>query len=662
MNFSKTFTPFTNARRALICATLIAGYVHADDMADTPEFAHAMQIETAVIDDFPVVLQYGEIRPDFNDRANSSDRLRTSLDGAWKFSFDPETRGMAEEWYSTMNIDDWTAVTVPHCWDMMPGGRFWDWSDRSVTNPPHYDGAAWYRKDFTLRPEKDRQYRLEFLGVQQRARVFLNGELLAKHEGGGQPFSVNITKSIRSGNNTLAVQVIRLTNYTAKKDGKGFDELRPVHTQHPKAPDNWPYAGISRSVTLVSENAVNIRKTQIRTIEGRLEAAVCIENYDTSVRTVEVSIASAALGTSPAPQTVRLEPNQKRVLRFTAPIKEDAKQWSTESPAIQQLSSTLKEGTRQIDSLQTRFGIRTFETKGASFELNGKPIFLKGVSFYEEHPDRGHALTEKDHEDYFRLSKEADANFIRLHVRQRAPYVYELADKLGVLICGEWGGFWYNEKSMRAQSQDDRSIYHSLERCAVWDLMNHPSVVLWGTHNEAHQFCPEYEDFLKAGNAIAKQLDWQKRPITWAAWHPTKGQPKFEYADAVGFNEYRGAMDPFEDLDPDMREATEQNPNKPLIIMENGAWSYHGWRGPKDKVSTEDWHADLLRRQHEVLTQHMPPLSGYTIWLLLDYRSRKTYTGNEHSNGWSRMGLYNELGQPKLARDVFRDLKWEPQN
>lgn len=662
MIFPNTPPPFTNALRALICATFIAGHVHANDMADAPDFAHAMQIETAIIDDFPVVLQYGEIRPDFNDRANDNERMRTSLDGAWKFSFDPQALGMAEQWYKESNLDDWTAITVPHCWDMMPGGRFWDWSDRTVTNPPHYDGAAWYRKDFLLRPEKGRQYRLEFLGVQQRARVFLNGELLAKHEGGGQPFSVNVTKAIRSGNNALAVQVIRLTNYTEKEDGKGFKELRPVHTQHPKAPDNWPYAGISRSVTLISENAVNIRKTQIRTVEGRLEAAVCIENYDTLPRTVDVSIASSALSASPVPQTVHLEPNQKRVLRFAAPLIEGAKRWSPESPSVQQLSSTLIEDSRQIDSLQTRFGIRTFETKGTSFELNGKATFLKGVSFYEEHPERGHALTNEDHEDYFRLSEDAGANFIRLHVRQRAPYVYELADKLGFLICGEWGGFWYTEKSMRAQSQDDQSIYHSLERCAVWDLMNHPSVVLWGTHNESHQFCPEYEDFLKAGNAIIKQLDWQKRPITWAAWHPTKGQPKFEYADAVGFNEYRGAMDPFEDLDPDMRQATEENPNKPLIIMENGAWSYYGWRGPKDKKSTEDWHADLIRRQNEVLTQHMPPLSGYTIWLLLDYRSRKTYTGNKHSDGWSRMGLYSESGQPKLARDVFRDLKWEPQN
>lgn len=108
--------------------------MNANDMADTSEFAHAMQIKTAMIDDFPVVLQHGKIRPALNDRTNSSDRQRTSLVGAWKFSFDPEAQGMAEEWYFKSNLDDWTAVTVPHCWDMMPGGRVWGFT-MSLDNP-----------------------------------------------------------------------------------------------------------------------------------------------------------------------------------------------------------------------------------------------------------------------------------------------------------------------------------------------------------------------------------------------------------------------------------------------------------------------------------------------------------------------------------------------
>ena len=62
--------------------------------------------------------------------------------------------------------------------------------------------------------------------------------------GGGQPFSIDVTGKLLEGANVIAVKVIRLPNYRKKAAGDGFDELRYVHTAHPKAPDNWPYAGI----------------------------------------------------------------------------------------------------------------------------------------------------------------------------------------------------------------------------------------------------------------------------------------------------------------------------------------------------------------------------------------------------------------------------------
>ncbi|MBK1826764.1 sugar-binding domain-containing protein [Haloferula rosea] len=620
----------------------------ANDLADTPEFAHAMGIETRTLNGLPVVFHYDRIRPDFEDRADNPFRVRKSLDGPWEFRFDPANTGLQGK-------EAWTQVSVPHCWDNMPGGRFWDWSDRTANNPPMYDGAAWYRRDFEHKGEEGKAHRLEFLGVPHRVRVFLNGQLLARHEGGGQPFSIDATPALLDGTNTLAVQIIRLPNFRPKKDESGFDEIEYVHTRHPKAPDNWPYAGIPRSVSLISENPLTIRKAQIRTRDGKLEAAVCVSNHGQQRRAGQVRIVSAAIAL-PAPKAFDLQPGAHAVIRFSTPIKPGAGLWAPGAPNLHQLLTTLEIDGSPADQLQTTFGIRKFEIRGNTFVLNGKPVFLKGVAFYEEHRSRGNALTRQDHEDFFKLTRDADANFIRLHVAERHPWTYQMADRDGIMLCGEWGGFWYKEKSMDQQTKDPKSIYQSLGRCALWDLMNHPSVVIWGTHNESHQFCPEYEPFVEMGKELVRQHDWHQRPMTWAAWHPHKGSPHFEHSDAVGFNEYRGAMDPFEDLDPDLKRVTKENPGKPLIIMENGGWSVLGKRGRKNQKGTEDWHADLLRRQYEVLNQHTPPLSGYTYWLLVDYRSRKTYTGNKRSDGWSRMGMYDEFGKPKLVRDVFKDL------
>ncbi|MEP5505407.1 MAG: sugar-binding domain-containing protein [Luteolibacter sp.] len=620
----------------------------ADDFADTPDFAHAMDIRTEKVDGFPVVFHYGEMRPDFEDRLENPYRQRLSLDGAWAFRFDPENLGRVSD-------AAWTEVTVPHCWDMMPGGRFWDWTDRSEKNPPMYDGAVWYQRDFDFEPIAGKRHRLEFLGIPHRVRVYLNGTLLARHEGEGQPFSIDVTAALKSGSNQLAVQIIRLPNFTVKPDGKGFQQIEYVHTRHPKAPDNWPYGGIPRSVSLLTEHPVSIAKTQIRTSGGRLEAAVCISNHGDVPVQGEVEIGSDAISASAA-KPFQLQAGGNAVIRFSAPLNPEAAQWSPETPVVHNLKTTLKLDGETQDQLRSDFGIREFRTEGNTFTLNGKNVFLKGVAFYEEHHEHGNALTRQDHEAMFKLAKDADANFIRLHVGERHPWTYQLADRQGMMLCAEWGGFWYKEKSMGAQTEDPQSIFQSLARCALWDLMNHPSVVMWGLHNESHQFCSEYEEFVKLGHELVDGHDWQQRPVTWAAWHPTQGEPHFEHADAVGFNEYRGAMDPFEELDPDMRKVAARNPGKPLIILENGGWAKLGKRGDKLRKGTEDWQADLLQRQYDVLKQHMPPLSGYTYWLLMDYRSRKTYTGNQRSNGWSGMGMYSALGEPKLVRDVFKGL------
>ena len=642
-----------------LAGSVIAGGPADNDLGDNPGFAHAMDVRVERIDGFPVVFHYGEARPDFDETGENPLRKRRLLAGPWLFRFDPEGVGHDEKWFAPgLPQSGWSGIRVPHCWDVMPGGRFGDWNDTSPANPPHYDGAAWYRHLFDYRPEPGRRQRIEFLGVAQRARIYLNGNEIARHEGGGQPFSIDVTSRLIEGTNTLAVKVSRLPNYRKKSTGDGFDELRYVHTAHPKPPDNWPYAGILRPVSLVSENPVAIRKLLVRESSGKLEAAVVIANRGERNVTADVKVVSQAIDKPMVISGIDVSAGTVRVVRMSAALRRDVVRWSPAKPHIYQTTTFLLDMGMPVDQLGQSIGIRSFTIKDAGFALNDRPVFLKGISVYEETPDHGGALLAADHQAIFRACRDAGVNFLRFQVSQRAPLAYQLADRGGLMVTGEWGGFWYEEKAMAAQVADPQSLYRSLCRCAVWDLMNHASVALWCIHNESHQFCPEYEPFVKAGREMVLELDWQRRPAIWAAWHPNKGNPVFQHADAVGFNEYRGAMDPFEQLEPDITRAATDNPGKPLIILENGGWSTLGHRGPKDRTGTEDWQADLLRRQHAVLSKHIPPLAGYTYWLLADYRTRKPYTATPEANGYSRMGVYDEFLRPKLVRDVFRNLNW----
>jgi beta-glucuronidase len=633
----------------------------SDDFGDHPGFAHAMDVRTEIIDGIPVVHHYGQVRPEFATGTKSSTRQRAVMKDAWQFRFDPGNEGIAAGWAKGPVLEkDWTAVTVPHCWDMMPGGRFHDWTDTSPANPPHYNGTAWYRREFNHQMVPGKHHRFEFLGVQQRARIYLNGHEIALHEGGGQAFSIDVTAHLKAGKNLLALKVIRRANHQAlqKDQHKEPQEIEQIHGPHPKAPDNWPYAGITREVALIQENSVTVRKTLLKTSNGSLEAAVILANASTQSGTFSACLESPALDGEVERIAVEVPAGGVRVVKFHSRLRDDAIRWSPEKPALHAVKVSIFSGASLVDEWSGRFGIREIAVEGARILLNGQAIFLKGVAMYEETHERGAALRAADHQRLFRLCKDSGANFIRLQVTQRSPLVYQLADHQGFMLTGEWGGFWYREAAMAAQTNDPRSIYQSHARCAVWDLMNHPSVILWCTHNESHQFCGEYGNFVAKATQIIRELDWQNRPVSWAAWHPHMGQPEFQHSDVVGFNEYRGAMDPFENLEPDMKRITQENPDKPLLIMENGAWSKPGKRGKPEERGTEDWQAELLRRQHAVLTSHIPPLAGYTYWLLADYRSRKFYTANPESDGYSAMGLYGPKDEVKLVRDVFRDLQW----
>lgn len=610
------------------------------DLGDHPEFAHAMKVETRSINGVPVVFQYGEVRPDFEALAGNDWRTRTSLDGEWEFLFEGQKESRI--------------VNVPHNWEAMEESKFWDKDDTTFQNPARFDGAGHYRRTFSCEKKDGRRYRLELQGVRERARVWVNGREVAQHEGLGAPFSIDVTGDVVAGENEVRIKVLRLPNHRKRDDG-GWDEIEGVHTPYPKAPDYWPYAGLTGSVALWEESPVTMRKLQARTEGEQLTVRVVVANSTRNEVAGEVRLKSTAFASLVAKRKVTLPPSAVQVVEFTEDLSPDAPRWSPSDPALHPLEARFLAGEETLDGCELRLGLREFGTQGEQLTLNGKAIFLKGVAAYCE-TEKGAAMTSEEHRRILTLAKEAGANFVRLPVRQCDPVVYRLADEMGLMVTGEWGGFWYKEKSMAAQTGDPYSTFQSMGRVAVWDLMNRPSVVLWCTHNESHQFCPEYEPFVKMNRSLVREIDGGMLPVTWAAWHPHFGEPNFQWADVVGFNEYRGAMDPFERLEPDMRLVRQQNPGKPIVILENGSWAKLGKRGKKDQRGTEDWQADLLRRQWEVLRQHTPPLAGYTFWTLKDYRSRKTYTGNRQANGWSGMGMYSDTYEPKLVREVFREL------
>ena len=65
--------------------------------------------------------------------------------------------------------------------------------------------------------------------------------------------------------------------------------------------------------------------------------------------------------------------------------------WSPKNPKLYKLN--IKSST---DSISDDIGFRTIETSGYEILLNGKPIFLKGISIHEEAPFKTGRVTSEE--------------------------------------------------------------------------------------------------------------------------------------------------------------------------------------------------------------------------------------------------------------------------
>jgi len=620
--------------------------------------------DTAVrtVDGFPVVFQYGQPVPSFDVQADvPGERDYLDLDGRWRFAFDPDDVGTSDGWMLG-SFDDgrWQAVEVPLPWDLYDTAGFAGYDGSSYgTGTAFRDGYAWYRVGFNAPGTwSGRFVKICFLGVSYAASVYLNGALVAEHEGGHTPFAMDAGAVLRPGaRNLLAVRVYRRPWYRA---GGTEPAAISCSTELPHKPvDYWPYAGITRRVFIEATAQVTVSKLITSARQGRLAVAAVVFNHGAErARRRVVLDPGAGTGGEPVSRDLALAPGEVGVVSADLPIP-GARPWSPADPRLYRLTArlqadgTVADGTvadGTDDDLAERYGMRTVEVAGARLRLNGEPVFLKGLNWHEETPERGRAMRRQDYGQILDTAVDLGANFLRSCGYTRHPDFYRAADERGLLVCDEPDNFWVESRQQRIQGRYGLSA--ALVAVMVWNQVNNPSVVLWSLHNESETTDrAAYRRWISQLRAAAR-IDPQHRPVTWAS--STSWDPAFDLADVIGFNEYFGY---FYGRDADLGRTLDavhrQYPNSPILITENGSYANPGRHGSPAETGTEEWQADKLRQHWHQVTARAGYLAGYTYWLLKDYKQRMHY--NHNLNGISAMGLLTFDGRRRTAYATFRD-------
>jgi len=525
-----------------------------------------------------------------------------------------------------------------------------------------YEGVLWYQRRFETRVAPGRRSFLRFGAVCQRAKVWLNGELVGEHSGGFTPFALEVTDQVRSGESALVVKV------------DSFHREDDV----PSRLTDWKhYGGITRDVLLVElpETFVDQACVQLAAGDsGRIAGWVQLEGPE-AAQSVRVLIPE--LGVEHAVET-----DGDGFARFE--ITATPEPWSPEAPHLYDV-----EIAAETDSLGERVGFRTIGVRGKDILLNGVPVFLRGISLHEEsilHGGRAHG--EADARALLGLARELGCNFVRLAHYPHDESMARVADELGLLVWEEiplyWGISWESEQtfaSARAQ------LTELVERDR-----NRASVIFWSISNETPPG-PARDRFLTRLVAHARALD-PTRLVTSALFGNLgrllnglrefvearmRGEapepPAFvledglaEHLDVVGWNEYLGWY--YSAIlarangwtEREVREIVlegmptfrvEVPSGKPLVVSEFGAGAKQGRRGGSLDLWTEDYQARVYRQQLAMLG-NAPALRGLSPWILADFRTPIRWLPGVQG-GWNRKGLVSETGERKLAFEVLRE-------
>jgi len=497
----------------------------------------------------------------------------------------------------------------------------------------YYDGLVWYQKAFDAALRPGQRAFLRFGAADYTSRVYLNGAFVGFHEGGFTPFAFEVTRLLRNGENRVTV---------------GVDSARTPASIPPPVTDWENYGGITRPVRLVFTPGDYIDDFWIRlTNDGRIAASLQLDGPGAAGAAVAVKI--AALGVI---LTGRTDASGAWSGNIAAPP--SLKRWSPETPVLYDV-----EADADKDLLRDRVGFRTIAVRGDDILLNGKPVFLRGISLHAEEfgPDPSRRLTPDAVRALLSEAKALNANYVRLAHYPHPEIATRMADEMGLMVWSEIPVYWLVKF-------DDPGTLALARRMLAENILrdrNRASVVIWSVGNETppgearNAFLARLADDARAldGTRLVSAALLTRR--TERNGHPEMviDDPLIPHLDVMAVNTYSGwySSDPLASL-PAITWRSDYA--KPLILSEFGAEALAGFRDPKELHKfSEDFQAEYYRQTLH-MADRIPFLRGMSPWILKDFRSPR----RQHpiyQKGWNRKGLVSETGQRKLAFAILAD-------
>ena len=565
----------------------------------------------------------------------------TPFNNGWEFKkgpFPTDAMQTAARWNA-----DWEQVNVPHTWNA---------DDMQKKTNSFYAGVAYYRKHYVF-PEslEGKRLFLRFEGVGACAEVYVNGYLVGTHKGAYSAFVCEIGSQVRLGEENEIV---------VKADNAARPDVIPVN--HALF---GVYGGIYRPVWLIVTEPCNI------VVNDCASPGVYITQKNVSKQSADVSVRVKLDNATLAPVALELENaiytregklvkvhrqsfelTPQGVQNYVSDFKiSHPHLWQgREDPYLYKVVSRLKQDGQVIDEVIQPLGLRKYEAvAGKGFFLNGKKYPMYGVTRHQDWWGMGSALTNREHDFDLEQIMEVGATTVRFAHYQQSDYIYSRCDTLGLII-------WAEIPFVNRVTGQEWDNVHQQMRELIRQSFNHPSIYVWGIHNEVYHPHGYTAALTQSVHDLCKLEDPDRYTVAVNGYghaeHPVNGN-----TDIQGMNRYFGWYEKkIQDIKPWIEKMEKEYPWQRLMLTEYGADANieHQTELLGDALNWgSDFYPETFQtKTHEyqwgVISQHPYILASY-LWNMFDFAVPQWKRGGVDARNMKGLITFDR----KIRKDAF---------
>lgn len=480
-----------------------------------------------------------------------ADGLKLSLSGLWKFNFNEDMHSRPLDFYRDSYDDSaWSTIPVPGVWevngwcDPLYVNIKYPWDGHFPNNPPvvpdEHNYVGQYRHSFFLGDEwKGQDIILHIGSATSNVRVWVNGKEVGYSEDSKLEARFDITKFVRNGENSIALEIFRWCDATYIEDQ-----------------DFWRYSGLARDIYVFSKAKQRVENVYIKgDANGHYSFTAETTPGVAKLRWQIVGQDGAIEASGETAVNSRTKSERGLFLTSVEGRLPSARLWSAETPELYTLELVaLDRKGVETQTATLNFGFRTVEILEGQLLVNGKPVLIKGVNRHEMNPYKGYVVSPKDMERDILIMKQLNFNAVRTCHYPDDPLWLDMCDRYGLYVIDEADveghGMGYGKETLGNNPLYLDAIAERIKRMAQRDF-NHPSIIIWSLGNETG-----------AGKNFFDAYDWLKG---WDSTRPVQYERNvYEKPDHKGTDI---VCPMYWDYDQ-CENYVKGNPSKPLIQCE----------------------------------------------------------------------------------------------